>query len=470
MVRKKVVLYNPVAAFYTMPLALIAVGSALDAGRYEVKIIDGRLEQDPVKRVIAESKDALCFGLSVLTGAPISDALTISRTIKAKYPEKPVVWGGWHPSLLPAETMAEPSVDIAVVGQGEATFAELVETIATGSSPARLAGTISRRGQEVIFNAPRPLKDMNDFPAHDYGLVAAEDYFRLKNKRQLDYIGSTGCRFRCAFCADPFVFHREWVGLRPQRLGDDIEFLWHRYRFTDLNFQDETFFTHRARVVAIAEEFLRRELHFTWTGTLRADQGCRLSDDEFALCVRSGLRRVMIGGESGSQATLDWMKKDILLSQVVQVAEQCVRHKIGAIFSFMVGFPDEPDESVMATLDLVKRLRAMSPGFETPIFYFKPYPGSQMTGDLGRDGHPLPKSNQEWADFDYIGSPGPWITPEKFKLIERFKFYNRFAWGPETRLRWPLQKVARWRCRRNLYGAPFEKLIVERLKSPTKLS
>jgi len=465
-----VVLYNPAAAFYTMPLALIAVGSSLDAGRYEVRIIDGRLEHDPVKQVIAESKDALCFGVSVLTGAPIRDGLAISRAVKATYPELPVVWGGWHPSLLPAETMAEPGVDIAVLGQGEATFAELVETIATGSSLAGLAGTVSRRENGVSFNPRRPLVDMNEFPAHDYGLVSVENYFRLKNRRQLDYVGSTGCRFRCAFCADPFVFHREWVGLNPQRMGEEIEFLWRRYRFDDLNFQDETFFTYRARVVAIAEEFLRRELRFTWTGTLRADQGCRLSDDEFALCVRSGLRRVMIGGESGSQPMLDWLKKDILLSQVLQVAEQCVRHKIGAIFSFMVGFPNEPDNSMMATLDLVKRLRAMSPGFETPIFYFKPYPGSQMTEDLTRNGYPLPKSNQEWADFDYIGSSGPWVTSEKFKLMERFKFYNRFAWGPETRLRWPLQKVARWRCRRNLYGAPFEKWIVERLKPLSKLS
>ena len=75
-------------------------------------------------------------------------------------------------------------------------------------------------------------------------------------------------------------------------------------------FQDETFFTYRERAVAVAEEFLRRlgagngtttNRSFTWTATMRADQGERLGDEVMALCVRSGLRRVMIGVESGSQ-------------------------------------------------------------------------------------------------------------------------------------------------------------------------
>ncbi len=92
--RQKIVLYNPRAVFWTMPLGLIAVGSALDPARYEVKIIDGRLERDPLAAVLRETRDALCLGLTVLTGAPIHDALAISRAAKAARPDLPVVWGG----------------------------------------------------------------------------------------------------------------------------------------------------------------------------------------------------------------------------------------------------------------------------------------------------------------------------------------------------------------------------------------
>ena len=48
----RVVLYNPRAVFYTMPLALIALGSALREDGVEVVIVDGRLEPDPVTAVV----------------------------------------------------------------------------------------------------------------------------------------------------------------------------------------------------------------------------------------------------------------------------------------------------------------------------------------------------------------------------------------------------------------------------------
>jgi len=466
----KVVLYNPQAVFYTFPLAVMAVGSALDRRRFEVRIIDGRLERDPVGAVVRAIDDALCLGVTVLTGAPIRDALRVTRAAKARRPDLPVVWGGWHPSLFPTETLAEPTVDITVQGQGEATFQELVDRLADRAGLDGLPGTAFRSDGTPRRSPPRPLVDMNVFPPVDYGLIPVEQYFRRKGKRQLDYVSSTGCHYRCAFCADPFVYGRRWVGLSPERVGDEIEFLWRRYRFEDLAFQDETFFTFEKRVIAIAEEFLHRGLSFTWTATMRADQGYRLSDEGWALCVRSGLRQVMIGVESGSPALLRWMLKDITLEQVLHCAERCVRYGLGAIFPFIVGFPDEPDESVRATLDLVKHLRAMSPRFETPIFYYKPYPGSLITEAVVRQGYDLPRTLEEWAEFDFIGSAGPWVSPEKYRLIERFKFYNRFAGGRRVWYRRPLQAIARWRCRRDFYGFPVEKAIVERLRPPPRMA
>lgn len=474
MTRHKVVLYNPDAVFYTMPLALLAVGSMLDPQRYDVRIIDGRLAEEPIRRVLNEIDAALCLGVTVLTGAPIRDALAVSRTAKERRPDLPIVWGGWHPSLFPTETLDEPAIDVTVQGQGEVTFAEIVECLADGTDLTAVAGCAfkkspveSRKSQQ---NPSRSMTDMNELNRANYDLIPVERYFRLKGERQLDYISSTGCYFRCAFCADPFVYERTWTAIEPARMGEELEHLWRRYHFTDLAFQDETFFTYPKRVTAIAEEFLSRDLTFTWTATMRADQGRRLTDEELALCVRSGLRRVMIGVESGSQEMLDWMSKDITIEQILDSAEKCVRHGIGAIFPIIVGFPGESRASVRASLDMAKRLRAMSPRFETPIFYFKPYPGSRITRDVVCEGYQLPRTLEEWADFDYIGSSGPWVSASVHTLVERFKFYNRFAWGPETWLRRPLQTIARWRCKQDEYRLPLEKVIVERLKPLPRLS
>jgi hypothetical protein len=83
----------------------------------------------------------------------------------------------------------------------------------------------------------------------------------------------------------------------------------------------------------------------------------------------------------------------------------------------------------------------------------------------------MPRSLEEWADFDYVqGDPGPWVSPAIYRFMERFKFYNHYAWGGKGLARRPLQLVARWRCRTNRFGWPLEKAIVQRLRPEVELS
>jgi radical SAM superfamily enzyme YgiQ (UPF0313 family) len=473
MTPRRVVLYNPRAVFWTMPLALLAVGSALDRRRWRVTIVDGRLEPDPVAAVLAAvGDDAVCLGLTVLTGAPIRDALALTRAVKAARPGLPIVWGGWHPSLFPEQCLSEPAVDAVVLGQGEETFAEIVARYAAGESLAGVAGCAYRdaSGRPVV-EPPRALRDVNELPAHDYGLVDVPRYYAAKGRAQLDYISSQGCRFRCTFCADPFVYKRGWYGLAPERMAGELAGLRARYGCEEIAFQDETFFTSRARVEAVAEAFLAAGLDVAWTGTMRADQGARLDDALLAQCRRAGLRRVMIGVESGSPDMLARIRKDITLEQVYASAEKCVRHRIGAIFNFIVGFPGESDESVQQTLAVAARLRALSPDFEAAIFYFRPYPGNPIADELLVAGYRFPDTLESWAEFDYVGGHGEWVTTAQAERIERFKFYQRYAFGHNRRLlRWPLHWLSRWRVDRSWYGLPLEKAIVERLRPVARLS
>jgi len=468
--RRKVVLYNPKAVFWTMPLALIAIGSALDRSKYDIVLVDGRLH--PPERLLSELNDALCLGITVLTGAPLHDALAISRLARSRYPDLPIIWGGWHPSLFPEMCAAEPAVTAAVTGQGEETFAEIVDHLAAGQTPDKIWGCAVSSGQgQVVVNPPRPMRDINDFPRHDYSLIPVEAYFKRKGQRQFDYISSQGCRFRCNFCADPAVYNRGWYGFSPERMVGELADLWRTYRFTDLGLQDETYFTKQQRVAAIAEGFLAEGLTFTWTGTLRADQGRRIDDATFALCKKSGLRRVMIGMEAGAQETIDWIQKDIKVEDMWITAEKLIRHQIGAIINVIVGFPGEPPESVAESIRVAKELRAMSSHFELAIFYFKPYPGNPIAERLKAENYRFPDSLEAWAEFDYIGSSNDWLDEAQKREIENFKFYQRFAYsGNRNPLRWPVQTLARWRVENRAYGLPVDRKLIEWLKPAPALS
>ena len=206
--------------------------------------------------------------------------------------------------------------------------------LADGRSLEGCAGcTVRLADGTICANPPRELQSVEKFRAHDYGLIPVERYFALKGKRQLDYISSQGCNFRCAFCSDPFVYGRKWVGLDPTRMALRLHELWERYRFDDVNFQDETFFT---AAIASGRSPIRSSqsgMKITWAGTMRADQGVRLPDEVWARCKQSGLRRLLVGVESGSDEMLKRIRKDITIEQVFHTAQKMREYGIAGQLS-----------------------------------------------------------------------------------------------------------------------------------------
>ncbi len=59
----------------------------------------------PSRALLSHLPGALCLGVTVLTGAPIRDAVLASRAAKTARPDLPIVWGGWHPSLFGTECL-----------------------------------------------------------------------------------------------------------------------------------------------------------------------------------------------------------------------------------------------------------------------------------------------------------------------------------------------------------------------------
>jgi anaerobic magnesium-protoporphyrin IX monomethyl ester cyclase len=179
----------------------------------------------------------------------------------------------------------------------------------------------------------------------------------------------------------------------------------------------------------------------------------------------------LVGVESGSNEVLKRIRKDIKIEQVYATAEKMLRHGIAGHFPFIVGFPDESDGHIQATLDCARRLRSMSPDFLTPIYYFKPYPGSELVIEAVKRGFRLPETLEAWAQFDYVaGEPGPWVSPEKFELIERFKFFHELAWKRMSRSKRLLQQLARYRCHTDNYRWPVEMLLTRWVLPAQRLS
>src|SRR3954467_427570 len=176
--KKKVVFFFPSFASTeaTAPLGILAVATPLLRAGYEVCLIDSTITPDFKKRVLSEVKDAICLGISLVTGPMIRETIEIARAIKEWNPEFPIVLGGWHPSLLPTRTLEAPYVDIIVRAQGEESMLAVADRLRDGAPLNDVLGIGYKVDGKLCFTPERPLKRLEEMPAKAYHLADFDAY------------------------------------------------------------------------------------------------------------------------------------------------------------------------------------------------------------------------------------------------------------------------------------------------------
>src|SRR5258705_8664385 len=141
----------------TAPLGILAVSTPLLRAGYQIRIIDSTITPNFQKQVLEELRDALCLAVSLVTGPMIRETAQIARAAKALYPDLPVILGGWHPSLLPDQTLASECVDVVIRGQAEDALLDVVHRLEASASLTGLPGVGGTQDGRPGFHPPRPL-------------------------------------------------------------------------------------------------------------------------------------------------------------------------------------------------------------------------------------------------------------------------------------------------------------------------
>ncbi|HXH48015.1 MAG TPA: cobalamin-dependent protein, partial [Terriglobia bacterium] len=168
----KVVLFFPPYAGPPLgpPLSLLSLASPLIEEGFRVSIVDGSVEPEYKRIVAREIKDAACLGISLLTGQMIRSAAEVARLVRKLRPALPIIFGGWHPSLLPAQTLNEHFVDIVVRAQGERTIVEIARLLSEGKPLDSVRGISLKRADGAHHNPDRPIENVNDLPTPAFDL------------------------------------------------------------------------------------------------------------------------------------------------------------------------------------------------------------------------------------------------------------------------------------------------------------
>jgi len=481
---KKVVFFFPsfASSEATAPLGILAVATPLLRGRYSIKLIDSTITPGYKQRVLEEVKDAVCLAISLVTGPMIRETVEIAKAVKAWKADFPIILGGWHPSLLPKQTLEAPYIDIVVRGQGEETLLELVQHLEAHAPIDLIPGIGFKRNGKLVFTTERPLRPIVELPPKAYHLADFDAYERSCGRRWAMYISSLACPFNCSYCTNAGVYGRKWNALPPEQFVEETVDLTRRYGLEMVWVVDDNFLVDLDRARAIGDGLVRAGADFKWSIQATTNLTARLSAEDLRLLRRGGLHQICQGVDSGSEKILKLMNKTFQdFESIYESAARCLEAGIRPSFNIIFAYPGEGTKERRETIDFMMDVCRRFPGAEFWTNIFTPYPGSPIMEQAEELGIRVPSSFEGWAEFFPRYTVLPWLSGAEHKRLQVMREYLRIAFDRvpiaadlrkrSTRL---IQKAislpARWRLDHDVYGLPAELWINEKLKSRTAAS
>lgn len=357
------------------------------------------LEED----LSAEIRQTRLFaGISVLT-MHISFALEASQLIRIINPNLPVVWGGVHPTLYSAQTAADSAVDFVVQGEGEApllSFAKALEARKTCTEIKSLAFKING---VVKVNPLAPPFDVNMLETPNYESLELSAYLKKRSYNPpedvvgLEYNGSRGCCYNCAFCINRVLPQQHvWRARTPAKVVADIKTIKEKYGVKYIFLEEEFPFVDRERSLELAR--LMAPLGLRWYGNIRVDVVYR--DIELLKALRaSGWCETSVGAESGSNRMLTHLKKGITVGQTLATAHILNELDVYCLYSFMTELPTETVDEKTETFTLMRKIRRIHANSEfIGAQTYRLYPGTEWYEIEKAEGRfNEPASLREWV-------------------------------------------------------------------------
>jgi len=410
-------------------LGICYMAALLQEHHIEVSIIDLNVEKLSFPQIVQRIKEInpSVIGITSMTFTFLY-ALRLSREIRKCF-STPVVLGGVHPTLYPREVLSHDSIDVVVIGEGEATFLELVNHLSGGLIARALPGLEEVKGiafkkgnGEVVVTAPRPLiENLDDLPPPAIGLIDARKYFRCNLAApSMNLITARGCPSRCVFCSKT-PWGQSYRSHSPRRVVDEVEDLVKNRGMRSVEFQDDTFTVNKAWVREILRLLKERKIRVEFGIATRVNA----VDKELLMELRqAGCQSVGFGVESGDPRILKAMKKDITLEQIRNAFQWAREAGLNAVGLFMVGNPTETEESVKKTIALIKEIR---PAYLLANVLI-PYPGSELYADMVKNR----LQTDYWKQVTLAGKAGlPPLANEGIpleRLIDMRNYLSRLSY------------------------------------------
>jgi len=292
------------------PLGIGYLSSFLKSHGFNAGIMnlwDKRLNASTIKDFIMRYNPQI-VGISSMT-ENFENGIRIAKITKELREDIIIIFGGSHVTFDDENTLLNhKSIDIIVRGEGEYTLLELANYyLCNEGNISSISGISYRKNKSVVRTKDRML-------ISDLDALPFPDRMKLESNSTVGVQTSRGCPSQCIFCAARGISGGKYRKRSAENVISEVEYLL-KHGINRIFFQDDTLTIDIARLNRILDLIEEKELFFNWTAESRVDA---IEKDPHIIrrMANNGCVALQLGIESGSQAVLNALKKNITIEQI----------------------------------------------------------------------------------------------------------------------------------------------------------
>ena len=376
----------------------------------------------------------------------IALSMFVLKLTKEKYPHiKTVIGGGLFadshikgsPNYERLLEMTEDYIDKIIIGEGELLFLKYLRGELPENRRVYTPEDIDGEVLDLKGAVPPDLSDLN-----------------IRKYSHLPGTVSFSCPYKCSFCNE-VQFRGKYRKRDNKEAVEEMVKLYSAVELNNVNSGHQLFFMTDSLMNPIiddlADELLKRNVSLYYDGYYKVDKAAADLDNTFRW-RKSGLYRVRLGVESGSQKVLDLMRKGISPELIRGAVTSFALAGVKTTTYWVIGHPGESEEDFQMTLDLVTELKNSIYQAECNPFLYH-YSG-QNSSDQWEEHRMLlyPEKARDMLVFDSwtlnvepvrevayermhrfekhcrnLGIPNPYSFKEIFDADRRWKKLQKFA-------------------------------------------
>lgn len=328
-----------------------------------------RMRQDVIPEFLRRAENAIDWSRYRIVGFTSTfqqntASLALARRLKERFPKVVILFGGanFEGEMGSELVRACDWIDLAVDGEADEVFPEILEAVARGEDPTAIPGVVSRKG--VVAVPRKPFTGLNDLPIPDFDefFERAEKLAVLepteRNKIRLPFETSRGCwwgqKHHCTFCGLNGG-SMDYRHKSAERIILELKEQAKRYQTTCFDAVDNIMplSAFKNLIPSLISDGSPYSIFFEVKANLSRQQVKALGD--------AGIRHIQPGIESMSTRVLKLMKKGSTATQNVNLLRWALYYGIDVQWNLLWGFPGEHSEDYVKQADLCQHLVHLQP-------------------------------------------------------------------------------------------------------------